>query len=431
MGAPGRTARRLKAGLAALFLIALAAALAPQDAHAQVKPALTATAGVGSVTLTWTRTGNTGFGYWVYRQGVTGGGYGDWIDIPGGATIRTHTVTGLTAGTSYTFQVARAEGTGLNFSVFASGGGYSNGATATPTAAASTKTITLSVASASITEGNSGFTDVTVTATLGEGAPAADPDLGIFSISLLSASPSGTATGSVKGANPCTAPLNPADTDWCHPDGANITFAEGEITGTKKVRILGDTRDEPNETIKLVSSAVGSGWTNGSLTLTIVDDDDPPTVLKPPTGLTVVPGPDRLYLSWTAPTDSNRTGWRVRHGQAGTSGTTWNDWSAISGAGTTSHTITGLSTNYTYYVELQATDSSVRCAVGSISTERMTSNRGRPRGSLKEAKPSARPPGPEKRSTTGTGSAIAGRLPSDWLHVIRRADRRGIVNRVC
>ncbi len=48
----------------------------------------------------------------------------------------------------------------------------------------------------------------------------------------------------------------------------------------------------------------------------------------------------------------------MRHGQAGTSGTTWNDWSAISGAGTTSHTITGLSTNYTYYVELQATDGS-------------------------------------------------------------------------
>ncbi len=181
--------------------------------------------------------------------------------------------------------------------------------------------------------------------------------MGIFSISLLSASPSGTATGSVKGANPCTAPLNPADTDWCHPDGANITFAEGETTGTKKVRILGDTRDEPNETIKLVSSAVGPGWTDGTLTLTITDDDDP-AVLKPPTGLTVVPGPDRLYLSWTAPTDSNGTGWRVRHGQAGVSGTSWGDWSAISGAGTTSHTITGLSTNYTYYVELQATDGS-------------------------------------------------------------------------
>ncbi len=139
MGALGRTASRPKAAFALVFFaLVTLAVLAPQDARAQEKPALTATAGVGSVTLNWTRTGNTGFGYWVYRQGVTGGGYGDWIDIPGGVTIRTHTVTGLTAGTSYTFQVARAEGTGLNFSVFASGGGFSNGATATPTAAATT-----------------------------------------------------------------------------------------------------------------------------------------------------------------------------------------------------------------------------------------------------------------------------------------------------
>ena len=215
--------------------------------------------------------------------------------------------------------------------------------------AAASRTITLSATSTSITEGNSGFTDVTVTATLGEAAPAG------FSITVTSDSPPGTATGSNKGRDPCTAPLIPVDTDWCYPASVTVSIAEGETQGTMKVRILGDTRDESNETIRLIGYE--TDWTSGRLTLTITDDDDP-VALKPPTRLTVVPGPDRLYLSWTAPTDSNRTGWRVRHGQAGVSGTSWGDWSAISGAGATSHTITGLSTNYTYYVELQATDGS-------------------------------------------------------------------------
>ena len=364
MGALGRAARRLKAGLAALFLITLAAALAPQDAQAQAKPALTATAGVGRVTLTWTRTGNTGFGYWVYRQGVTGGGYGDWVDIPGGATIRTHTVTGLTAGTSYTFQVARAEGTGLNFSVFASGGGYSNGATATPTAAASTKTITLSATSTSITEGDTGSTDVTVTATLGEGAPAADPDTGIFRVNLVPASPAGTATGSGKGSDGCTPPLNPADTDWCFLAGT-LTFAEGETQSTKKVRILGDTRDEPNETIKLISSAQQLGWTPGTLTLTITDDDDPATAPAKPTGLSAEAGNRQVKLTWTDPDDDSITGYRVQQRKGSAA---WESWSDISGsdADTVAHTVTGLDNDSAYRFRVQAQNSSGNSAASAV-----------------------------------------------------------------
>ncbi len=351
MRAPGRTARRLSAGLAALFLIALAAALAPQDAQAQEKPALTATAGVGSVTLTWTRTGNTGFGYWVYRQGVTGGGYGDWIDIPGGATIRTHTVTGLTAGTSYTFQVARAEGTGLNFSVFASGGGYSNGATATPMAAASTKTITLSATSTSITEGNSGSTDVTVTATLGEAAPAD------FSITLGSDITNGTAQGSNKGLDQCTAPLNPADSDWCWPNSdASVSIAAGETEGTRTLRILGDTRDEPNETIRLL--AYKTGWTSGRLTLTIVDDDDPPTTTVPakPAGLSAEAGNRQVKLTWTDPDDDSITRYNMRQKKGAAA---WGSWTAIPGsdADTTTYTVTGLDNDVEYRFRIRARNS--------------------------------------------------------------------------
>ena len=94
----------------------------------------------------------------------------------------------------------------------------------------------------------------------------------------------------------------------------------------------------------------------------------PTATLKPPTGLTVAPGPDRLYLSWTAPMDSSRTGWQVRYRQLGEG---WGDWSAISGAGSSSHIITGLSTYYTYSVELRATDGSrfSTKATGSANTD--------------------------------------------------------------
>ena len=106
MGALERTARRLKAGLAVLFLIALAAVLAPQDAQAQA-PVLTATPGDGQVTLSWTLS-STGVGTkWGYK--INGGGFtwaGTPIAIPGSnAGTRSHMVTGLTNGTSYQFIV--------------------------------------------------------------------------------------------------------------------------------------------------------------------------------------------------------------------------------------------------------------------------------------------------------------------------------------
>ncbi len=105
MGALERTARLLKAAFAALFLIALAAALAPQYAQAQ-SPVLTATAGNGQVTLNWTYTGG-GLTGWGYK--INGGAHrwaGTPIAIPASNSgTRSHTVTGLTNGTPYQFIV--------------------------------------------------------------------------------------------------------------------------------------------------------------------------------------------------------------------------------------------------------------------------------------------------------------------------------------
>ena len=72
---------------------------------------LGAAAGDGQVVLTWApessvRSGGSSITKWQYRQSESGGGYGAWADIAdsGPATVG-HTVTGLSNGISYTFQV--------------------------------------------------------------------------------------------------------------------------------------------------------------------------------------------------------------------------------------------------------------------------------------------------------------------------------------
>ena len=289
---------------------------------------------------------------WQYQQKTGSNAYGSWTNIPNSADGQRNStryeITGLNNGTEYKFKVRAVNSSG--------NGAESPETTATPTG---TKTITLSTNKTNnrITEGDTARKDIVVTATLSEDAPA-----GGVSVAFSSIPGSGTFRGNdAGGAISCTNPF-PATADVCFPGSTSaITIAAGERTATRTVGILPDTRDEPDEYFTMTVSSSTTGWTlaGDSILITIVDNDGTPVVpLKPPTGLTIVPGPTALYLSWTAPTDSSRTGWQVRTGQVGVGGTTWSDWSAISGAGTTSHTITGLSDNFTYRVELRATDGS-------------------------------------------------------------------------
>ncbi len=67
-----------------------------------------ATAGNAQVTLDWTGPDNVGITKWQYRQkpaSSSESGYSAWTDISGGAAARSHTVTGLTNNTEYTFQI--------------------------------------------------------------------------------------------------------------------------------------------------------------------------------------------------------------------------------------------------------------------------------------------------------------------------------------
>ena len=73
---------------------------------------LSATPGDGQVTLTWTAPSGTVTKYQIRQSSDAGSTYGAWKDASGTAT--THTVTGLTNGAAYTFQVrgVNADGNG-------------------------------------------------------------------------------------------------------------------------------------------------------------------------------------------------------------------------------------------------------------------------------------------------------------------------------
>ena len=96
---------------------------------------LSATPGNTQVTLSWTAfdDGGSTITKFEYRQ-KTSGSYGSWMDISNSPSTVSHTVTGLTNATAYTFQVRAMNGVG--------NAGVSNEATATPGYAQSAANVT-------------------------------------------------------------------------------------------------------------------------------------------------------------------------------------------------------------------------------------------------------------------------------------------------
>ena len=197
---------------------------------------LSAVAGNGEVSLSWSDPGNSDISGWQVQQKEGTGSYGSWTAISGsGASTTSHTVSGLSNGTVYTFRIRAVAGT-VN-------GAASAEVTATPLAS-------VVEFSAARYDGSEAGGSGTVTVGL-RAAPS-------FSTSTtVSYRVGGTASS-----------------------GADFTALAGALSmtgggGSLAVSILEDRLDEEAETIVLQLDG-GSGYTvggRGSATITIADDD--------------------------------------------------------------------------------------------------------------------------------------------------------------
>ncbi len=119
-----------------------------------------------------------------------------------------------------------------------------------------------------------------------------DPAITIAAAASTAEGASGTTTElslsvSLSEASPCDVAVDYATSDGTAAAGADYTDTSGTVTidaddtsGSIVVEVLGDTADEPDETftVALSDPANGSLGTASSATVTITDDDDPPTV---------------------------------------------------------------------------------------------------------------------------------------------------------
>ena len=98
-----------------------------------------ATPGSEEVRLQWELPADSTISQWQYRY-KTVGDYGSWTELSTTASTRSYTVTGLTNGTEYTFQVRANTGTGNSRVLGDSSGEWSATPAASPTLSSGTLT---------------------------------------------------------------------------------------------------------------------------------------------------------------------------------------------------------------------------------------------------------------------------------------------------
>ena len=207
----------------------------------------------------------------------------------------------------------------------------SNAANATISTATGTGTITdnddaptLSINSPRVTEGDSGSTNLTFTATL---SAASGKQVTVD----WAEGTGGTAT---------------SGTDYTAITGGTLTFAVGTTSQTFDVSVTGDTTEEPNETVvATLSNAANATIATATGTGTIVNDDGLPTLsINSPRVTEGDSGSKNLTFTVTlnkAGVDQVTVDWAEGTGGTATSGT---DYTEITGGtltfavGTTSQT---------------------------------------------------------------------------------------------
>ena len=290
-----------------------------------------ATPGNAQVTLSWSAPadGGAAISRYEYKQETTSGGnLGRWTTT--GGTGTTYTVTGLTNGTPYYFQVRAVNRVGDGpASVVAS-------TTPSPTDGTTLRvlslaTVTLAPAPVALTPA---FTPATRTYTAAVGS----------SVTQVAV----TATPNKAGA---TATITPAD--------ANTTAA-----GHQVALVVG-----PNP----IRVSVADGTNAGVYTITVTRAGSVPAA---PTGLTATGDAEgAVTLSWTAPTGGGAVSGYEYQQKAGTGA--YGAWTPIPGSGpsTTSHIVTGLTNGTAYAFRVRAVNSTGAGAASNEATVTSTTGR--------------------------------------------------------
>ena len=359
--------------------------LAARTPSAPAAPAgLTATAGVGSVTLTWTVVPGA---MYEYKMGT-----GTYMDVPA-ADAGNLTVSGLTAGTAVTFMVrVKAD------AATSTPAGTAASVSATPMAAPSAP-----AAPAGLTA-TAGVGSVTLTWTVVPGAmyeykmgtgtymdvPAADA--GNLTVSGLTAgtavtfmvrvkadaatsTPAGTAASAsaTPMAAPLRAPAAPAGLtatvgnaqvmlSWTASTDTSITEYEYSADGNAWADIAGSDATTSSYTVMGLTNgqsytfrlrAVNSAGNGAPSTANTVTPMAPVVVPGAVTGLTATPGNARVTLNWTAPT----TGGAVSSYEYSMNNGATTTAIAGSSATTVMHTVMGLSNGQAYTFVVRAMNS--------------------------------------------------------------------------
>ena len=321
-----------------------------------------------SVALTWSPTGNGGSPItgWKYQQKAGANAWGDWTEVPGsGASTTSHTVTGLTNGTSYRFKIR---------AVNAVGDGAESAQSDAVTPVAATLTLTrLGGSSAATTLGNHtgdwyynavSWTDYTVlvgctkaggnTVTVTGMTAGHEYQITAFADTYcLDRDPLDSAsarfTASAVDLNVTSITYTSASVgidshtgDWWYevnPNGASCTKATGTTAS-----VTGLSPSTAYTAAAYTNNACGN-WlaAKGFTTLALTA---PPAPSKPAASR----GNESATLTWSSTGDGGSaiTGWDYQHKKG--RGGQWGAWSEVpdSSATSTTHIVTGL-TNGAFY----------------------------------------------------------------------------------
>ena len=266
---------------------------------------LTATGGDATIDLNWSGPTDGAISRYQVRVSADGGtGWDpDWTDISGGGPDTTsHRLTGLTNDTEYTIELRAVRG--------ASSAGPAARATAMPRPEPPPAPAGL--------KATGGYTTIDLN--------WSDPSDGAITKYQVRVSADGGAGW---------------DPDWTDVSGSGAATTSHTLTGlTNDTAYTIELRALRGETVGAAASARSTPR-----------PEPPPS----PDGLTATGGDTTIDLRWSDPSDSAISRYQVRVSADG--GTAWDpDWTDIpgSGAATTSHTLTGLTNDTEYTIELRA-----------------------------------------------------------------------------